>query len=367
LNPVFDRIPHKQGCSEVALSKAQQAMVEKARTIGAGGQGVALTEGACSYVVSLIAADLGVNHAFPEFDRDPLPFFGDAPISLLELAGVPFLPLLERLVSLVPDADLYFACLAKLHKSRLKYERVLQTQALPNMEQIQPRSLLEFGKLSPAAMGAYLLWRKWIFDVDNRAAQETGYLFEPIIASAIGGVSASAKRSPIRRQNNPNKGRQVDCIKGDRAYEFKLRVTIAASGQGRWAEELSFPQDCRKSGYMPMLIVLDSTPNPKLAELREAFEEQGGESFIGSHAWEHLNDLAGPTMGKFLKRYVHMPMRQVIENVMEPLPPLTIRMAANNIAVNIGDESFVICRSEDCSGSEANHLPDDVDEETPGP
>ncbi len=116
-----------------------------------------------------------------------------------------------------------------------------------------------------------------------------------------------------------------------------------------------------------MLIVLDSTPNPKLAELREAFEEQGGESFIGSHAWEHLNDLAGPTMGKFLKRYVHMPMRQVIENVMEPLPPLTIRMAANNIAVNIGDESFVICRSEDCSGSEANHLPDDVDEETPGP
>ena len=116
-----------------------------------------------------------------------------------------------------------------------------------------------------------------------------------------------------------------------------------------------------------MLIVLDSTPNPKLAELREAFEAQGGESFIGSHAWEHLNDLAGPTMGKFLDRYVHMPMRKVIENAAESLPPLTIRMEANNIAVNIGDESFTICRSDDYSSSGTNHLPDDVDEETPGP
>ena len=29
-----------------------------------------------------------------------------------------------------------------------------------------------------------------------------------------------------------------------KAYEFKLRVTIAASGQGRWKEELDFPSDC---------------------------------------------------------------------------------------------------------------------------
>lgn len=367
LNPTFSQNLRKQGYSKVGLSQAQQAMVEKARTIGAGGQGVALTEGACSYIVGLIVTDLGITNAFPEFDKDMLPFFGNTPISSLEMADVPFLPVLERLVNLVPDADSYFACLAKLHKSRLKYERVLQTQELPSMEQIGPRGLLEFGKLSPAGLGAYLVWRKWIFDIDNRAAQETGYLFEPIIASAIGGVSVSAKRSPIRRQSNPSNGRQVDCIKGDRAYEFKLRVTIAASGQGRWAEELSFPEDCRESGYVPILVVLDSTPNPKLEELCRAFEAKGGESFIGTPAWEHLNDLAGQTMGKFLESYVHVPMREVIDNAQQTLPSLTIRMEASNIAVNVGDESFTIGKAEGCPSNEISRLPDDVDDETPGP
>ena len=342
-------------------------MVEKARAIGAGGQGVALTEGACSYIVGMIVADLGLTHAFPELSEELPPFFGDGPISSLEVADVPFLPLLERLVDLVPDADSYFACLAKLHKSRLKYERVLQTQPVPSMEQVGPRGLLEFGKLSPGALGAYLFWRKWVFDIDNRAAQETGYLFEPIIAGAIGGVSASAKRSPVRRQNNPSKGRQVDCIKGDHAYEFKLRVTIAASGQGRWAEELSFPKDCRESGYLPVLVVLDPTPNAKLEELCREFEAEGGESFVGAPAWEHLNSMAGSTMSKFLELYVHVPMQAVMDDAPQALPPLTIRLQANDVAVNVGDESFTIGRDQEDSGGEGHDLPDDVDEETLGP
>ena len=211
-------------------------MVEEARAIGAGGQGVALSEGACAYLVGLIVADLGLADAFPQVAGDLSPFFGGAPLASLELPDVPFLPLLERLVDLVPDADSYFACLAKLHKSRLKYERVLAAQPLPSIEQVGPRALLELGKLRPSTLGAYLFWRKWLFDIDNRAAQETGYLFEPIIAAAIGGVPASARESPVRRQSDAGKGRQVDCIKGNRAYEFKLRVSIAASGQGRWTE-----------------------------------------------------------------------------------------------------------------------------------
>jgi len=52
-------------------------------------------------------------------------------------------------------------------------------------------------------------------------------------------------------------------------YEFKIRVTIAASGQGRWAEELSFPEDARAAGFDPMLVVFDSTDNEKLAQLCE--------------------------------------------------------------------------------------------------
>lgn len=34
----------------MGLNQAQRAMVEKARAVGAGGQGVALTEGACAYI-----------------------------------------------------------------------------------------------------------------------------------------------------------------------------------------------------------------------------------------------------------------------------------------------------------------------------
>ena len=333
----------------MGLTQAQRAMVEKARALGAGGQGVALTEGACSYLVGVIVADLGLGPSFPELvDEQPL-FFGNEPVSSLEIAEIAFLPMLERLVELVPDADSYFESLAKLHKARLKYEKVLKAQPIPSMEQVGPRGLLEFGKLRPSALGAYLFWRKWIFDIDNRAAQETGYLFEPIIAGAIGGFSASAKKSPVRRHSDLSKGRQVDCVKGNRAYEFKLRVTIAASGQGRWAQELAFPEDCRASGYVPALVVLDSTPNVKLAELCEAFDAAGGESFVGPSAWEHLNCMAGPTMAKFLDIYVHTPMLAVMENMPPSLPPLTIRIDSGDLTIDVGNESFKISRDHEAS------------------
>ena len=218
----------------MGLSQAQRAMVEKVRALGAGGQGVVLTEGACSYLVAVIAADLELEESFPELVGELPPFFGEGPVGALEVADVAFLPMLERLVELVPDADSYFECLAKLHKARLKYERVLEAQPIPSMEQVGPRGLLEFGKLSPHALGAYLFWRKWLFDVDNRAAQETGYLFEPIIAGAIGGFSASAKKSPIRRQDDASKGRQVDCIKGNvlRSCALLPKLTALADERG---------------------------------------------------------------------------------------------------------------------------------------
>ena len=328
----------------MVLTQAQRAMVEKARALGAGGQGVALSEGACSYLVGVIVADLGLEASFPEF-ADELPsFFSNEPVSSLEVENVAFMPMLERLVGLVPDADSYFECLAKLHKARLKYEKILEVQPIPSMEQVGPRGLLEFGKLSPSALGAYLFWRKWLFDIDNRAAQETGYLFEPIIAAAVGGFSASASASPVRRQGDPSKGRQVDCVKGNRAYEFKLRVTIAASGQGRWAQELAFPEDCRASDYTPVLVVLDSTPNAKLVELCEAFKAAAGESFVGDAAWEHLNSLAGSTMARFLDLYVHTPMLAVMKDSPKSLPPLTIRVDSGDLAIDIGDETFKVSR-----------------------
>ncbi len=343
-------------------------MVEKARSIGGGAQGVALSESTCAYIVGKIVADLGITDQFPEFPAELPSFFGDNAIGELVVPDVAFLPLLERLIDLVSDADTYFASLAKLHKSRLKYEKILRTQSIPTLEQVGPRGLLEYGKLSPGVLAAYLYWRKWIFDIDNRAAQETGYLFEPIIAGAIGGVPASARRSPVRRQDDPRKGRQVDCIKDERAYEFKLRVTIAASGQGRWREELEFPGDCRASGYIPVLIVLDSTPNPKLTELCGAFESEKGDIYVGEAAWEHLNEMAGTTMATFLERYVHIPIQALLELAPDSLPSFTLQMRANDMYVRVGEESFRISRDDGQTAQTApTPLPDDVDEESPSP
>ena len=118
---------------------------------------------------------------------------------------------------------------------------------------------------------------------------------------------------------------------------------------------------------MPVLVVLDPTPNPKLAEMCEAFEAEGGEAFVGLLAWEHLNDLAGPTMAKFLDLYVHAPTQAVMENATLALPPLTVHVKENEIGVNVGAESFVIERDAKSSGDVASQLPDDVDEETGGP
>ena len=352
----------------MALNQAQLAMIERARTIGGGGQGIALSESACAYILGITVTDLNFKSKFPELPEELPPFFSKNPIDTLEIHNVPFLPLLERLVSLVPDADTYFASLAKLHKTRLKYERILKAQPIPTLEQVGPRALLEFGKLSPQALTAFIFWRKWIFDIDNRAAQETGYLFQPIIASAVGGVSASVRRSPVRRRGSPEKGRQVDCIKGDHAYEIKLRVTIAASGQGRWREELDFPGDCRESGFVPVLVVLDATPNPKLDELCKAFKSEGGEIYIGELAWKHLNEMAGPTMASFLDRYVHGPIQALMGGASHLLQPLTIHTEAKNIEIAIGKESFSIVRdSEEEAAHEFMSLPDDVDEETSGP
>ncbi len=259
------------------LSQTQRSVWEKARALGSGGQAVRLTDAACAFLIARIAADLDLIDFFPEFSGGVPEFFTPGEVDQLAFDGVAPLPLFERLLERNPDGDMYFACLSSLHKARLKYEMILETQAIPTLEQVGPRGLLQYGKLSPSALVSFLLWRKWFFDIDNRAGQETGYLFEPVIANAVGGTPTPSNRSPVKRHRDERKGRQVDCVLGDRAYEIKIRMTIAASGQGRWGEELDFPIDCRKSGYVPVLIVLDSTPNEKLTDLTNAFLAQGGE------------------------------------------------------------------------------------------
>ena len=193
-------------------TKSQAAIWQKARSLSNSDQAVVLTDGMCSYVLATIVLDLGLSNRFPELPRALPPFFNDGPLASLVVEGHDCRSLYERLVAANPDADTYFACLAALHKARLKYEAILSTQPIPTLEQVGPRGLLQYGKLSGIALAGLLFWRKWFFDIDNRAGQETGYLFEPIIAYAIGGTPAPAKKSPVRRHNDTTKGRQVNCL-----------------------------------------------------------------------------------------------------------------------------------------------------------
>jgi hypothetical protein len=352
----------------MALNKTQQAIWERVRALGAGGQAKPLSEQSCAYLVGRVALDIGLGKQFPEFKEDLVGFFGAQEEQVVSLK-TDSIHLFERLVQMNKDADMYFACLATLHKARLKYETILETQPIPTLEQVGPRGLLQYGKLGSEALVGFLFWRKWFFDIDNRAGQETGYLFEPVIANAIGGTPVPARKSPIKRHREGEKtsGRQVDCVLGKRAYELKIRVTIAASGQGRWGEEMDFPIDCRESGYTPVLVVLDSTPNAKLKVLEAAFIKQKGEVYIGAQAWAHLEGLAGSTMSRFLERYVRAPLDDLITKAPTTLPDLIARSSNGHITITVGGESLKIPRNTVCASEEQHdQAPEDADEEVPG-
>jgi len=352
----------------LALTHAQRAILEKARALGGGGQAVGLSDGACRFLFAVIADDLDVLDRFPEFADPRPPFFGEYPLASLELSGGDPFSVFERLLAVDSNADTYFACLAALHKARLKYERILEVQPLPTIDQVGPRGLLQFGTMNANALTGFLLWRKWMFDIDNRAGQETGYLFEPIIAAAIGGVPAPSRKSPVKRSRDGGKGRQVDCIRGDKAYEIKIRVTIAASGQGRWGEELDFPVDCRNSGFVPVLVVLDPTRNPKLTELEQAFRDNGGEVYIGKMAWQHLESTAGPTLGRFLQTYVHAPIEQLLDALppADQMPELTLNMTGDSLSISVDGDTFTTKRSAPRPSEVVDiegEMPEDADEE----
>ena len=215
------------------------------------------------------------------------------------------------------DFGLYFLNLCSLHKRRLKFQKILHHQPKPTMDQVGPRGLLEYGICDNDLLNSWLIWRKWIFDIDNRSGQETGYLFEPILASCLGGEAVGSTNSPVKRIDENGKpkatGRQIDCYIGAEnvAYEFKIRVTIAASGQGRFGEELSFSKECRAAGITPILIVLDPTSSSRLTELTKVFKSYKGEVYIGEEAWKHLEEKAGKIMSHFIDNYIKPPLKTI--------------------------------------------------------
>lgn len=211
-------------------------------------------------------------------------------------------------------AFLYMKNLCDLYRRRTKYYYILKKQQFPNAEQIVPRSLLEYGNCENKLLADWLEWRKWIFDIDNRCAQETGYIFEPILASCLGGEARSATNSPVKRidenGNATSNGRQVDCyIEETReVYELKMRVTIAASGQGRFNEEMSFPYEAQKAGLIPVLVVFDDNESTLLTKLKKRYIECGGRFYIGDDAWNILQEAAGDEMAIFINKYIYPPI-----------------------------------------------------------
>jgi|GEM_PF-278993 len=270
----------------------------------------------------------------------------------------------------IDDFSTYLRCLAELHKRRRKYSMILATQPMPTMVQISPRSLMEYGNIEPEALASWLTWRKFFYDLDNRAAQETGYLFEPILAAAIGGEQKSARERVVARAGDSTKGRQVDCWKilpsGQKlAYEFKLRVTIAASGQGRFKEEIQFAEDAFNSGATPVLLVLDPTMNPRLADLQNAYVAKGGFAYLGEDAWKHLEGETGDVMSKFIEKYVRRPIADIsrfeknnqekLNNGKIDLLDFYAKCIGDKIQIRLGEHMKEIQRrEEDCSLSDEN-------------
>ncbi len=144
-----------------------------------------------------------------------------------------------------------------------------------------------------------------------------------------------------------DEARQIDCYDGESqlAYEFKLRVTIAASGQGRFAEELSFPRECRASGLTPVLVVLDPTPSPRLVELIAAFAANQGRHYVGPEAWAHMELKAGRTMAIFLERYIRPPLTEMAKH--EDVVPEAVQLSwlQNEIRIQGSNASIHIPRN----------------------
>jgi hypothetical protein len=136
----------------------------------------------------------------------------------------------------------------------------------------------------------------------------------------------------------------VDCIDGKIAYEFKMRVTIAASGQGRFKEELDFARDCQVSGYTPTLLVLDPTPSQRLQELAREYARYGGSAYIGDEAWKYIEERAGRAMGLFVEKYIRMPLQE-LDATYDALQPISLEQTSTALTIRIGDAAFVVARS----------------------
>jgi hypothetical protein len=342
----------KRGKLTIMLSQLQRSQLNSVRNVG-GDPSVYLSDSELTFLLTVVLTDLTIElpSVLTQYVAKELLYqsFYDVPISTIRdmqsssdiFQISTFESVIADILKVEPDVFTYFIALGNLHAQRRKYHLILEQQSIPELETVIPRGLLEMGGLPVNVLASWLVWRKFIYDIDNRSAQTTGYLFEPILSLALGGASYGAKNSPIKRGGKSG-GRQVDCIVGTDAYEFKMRVTIAASGQGRFAEELSFAEDCQLSGFRPILLVLDPTPSLKLEGLSTKYRAFGGEAYSGNNAWLHLEEKAGKIMSLFIEKYIRKPISIIDGQHAQLLPMKLEHDPSNEIKVSVGNYSFKI-------------------------
>ncbi|HEX3803410.1 MAG TPA: hypothetical protein VHV75_11275 [Solirubrobacteraceae bacterium] len=306
------------------MDSETQVALQKARRLTSGSLQVDVSWEAIAGLALRVAVDRGYDVS-AEFGAISVPdFFSVSDAAAWEAGAVD--P--QRAVAWLEAQDrhnvVYLELLVRLFTRRLKYRRILSTQAFATSDQIGPRTLLEHGLLDEHALSSLVVWRKWMMDIDNRSGQETGYLYDAIVARALGGTAYGSRNSPIHRKppdarTEPLGRRQVDCVvengRGFYAYEVKIRITDAASRQGRLNEELSFPADCKYSNHVPRLLVFDPTPCTTLDTVVAAFEREGGEVFLGQAAYDHIGATAGPAHAEFLRRYVAEPLKKYEDTI----------------------------------------------------
>ncbi len=339
-----------------------QNLYLKCKTHGSGGAQVAISDAELHALISLSLHYLEWDHSIlgippismPDSDyfQFSLDWFQSANYSSADAKDVKIY--LEKCFQKDNDFALFIENLSALHRRRVKYRRILGSQPLPTMDQIGPRSLLEFGACDVKLQANWMAWRKWIYDIDNRSAQETGYLFEPLLASCLGGEPIGARNSPVRRIDENGRpsssGRQVDCLVpgSNKAYELKLRVTIAASGQGRFSEELSFPVEAQAAGYTPVLLVLDPTGSDRLADLAKRFRECGGEVYIGDDAWRHMEEAAGEVVSVFVERFIRPVISSIEQIDISSLSSLSLSWSGEFLEIRSNASIYRVNRIEEC-------------------
>ncbi|MCW3783890.1 hypothetical protein [Defluviimonas salinarum] len=234
----------------------------------------------------------------------------------------------------IPDFDRAFSALCEITKRRQKLRSIMSSQPMPVISDIAMRSPLEYLAMDDEAMASWMIWRKWLYDIDNRIGQETGYLVASVMALALGGRVCEARTSPIRRSGGDFARRRVDCIKDNRAYDLKARLTDAPSRRARMGDEMAFARDCSFSGFVPVLLVLEDPGPGRSEELVEAYANYGGSVLYGEEAWSHVHEHAGPMMSAFVDLFLRRPVRAISNAGDRPLD-LTLRASEEGINIEL--------------------------------